>query len=107
MAADGLVKRDGTPLRLGAEAIRNAVKGAAEAQGSVTVVLPDESSQQLSVVDYGEAMSWDERLRQWRAALAVKGVQFKTNTVNGTYGRMEAYTYADLEARTYGALEGL
>lgn len=93
LAADGLVKRDGTPLRLGAEAIRSAVKNAAEAQGSVTVVLPDESSQQLSVVDYGEAMSWDERLRQWRAGLAVKAVQFKTNTVYGTWDRALAYTW--------------
>jgi hypothetical protein len=107
LAADGLTDRGGRPIRLGADEIRTAVKAAAAAQGSSTTILPDETSQQLSYVSYGEAMGWDERAHQWRASLDVKAFQFKTNTITGIVGRLAPYTVGDLAGFTVGQLGGL
>lgn len=107
LATDGLVKRDGRPFRIGADAIRDAVKAAAEAQGSVTVILPDETSKQLSFIGYGESLAWDERLRQWRAGISFEAVEFKTNTVYGLVGRLAPYTVGDLAGFTVGDLGGI
>lgn len=107
LADDGLARRDGALMKIGAPTIRSVVKTAAETAGSVTQMLPDESSQQLSVVDYGEALGWDDRRRAWLAALAVRAVQFTTNTIYGTYERMEAYSYGSMENFSYGGLENL
>lgn len=92
----GLVARDGTPLIMSAAKLRTAIKDAADAQGSVTVYLPDESSQQLSFVDYGEQLDWVERHLGWHGVSLARAVQFKTNTVYGTIDRLGAYTIDDL-----------
>lgn len=107
LAVDGLLNRAGGRIRLGASEIRAVVKAAKEAVGSVTVVLPDESNQQLSFVNYGEQMVWSERLKRWRATLPVQAIQYTLNTTYGTYGRLEAYTYGSLETRSYGEMEAL
>jgi hypothetical protein len=94
-------------MRLGASAIRQAVQDAASAQGSVTVILPDEQSKQLSFVDYGEALAWDERARRWQAAVTWKAVELKTNTTYGSVARLGAYTVADLAGWSVAQLGGL
>ena len=104
LAVDGLAKRDGTPLRLGAEQIKRIVRNVMGVAGSVQVILPDESNEQLSLVDYSETLAWDERLRQWRAALAVRAVQYKLNTLYGTHARLQAYSHAALQGYTHRQL---
>jgi hypothetical protein len=107
LCADGLVKRDGTPLRIGRKGIREAMQIAVDSINPVRVILPDETDLMLSFVDYSEAQAFDEVGRQWRGALHWKAVQFQAVVIYGTYGRMEAYRYVDLEQLSYQQIEGL
>jgi hypothetical protein len=74
LCADGLVRRDGVPLRMG----RRAIQWAVDTPGAVTCTLPDESVQELSFTDYAISQSFDEIGRQWRGSLTVKAVQWDT-----------------------------
>lgn len=78
LCSDGLVRRDGVPLRIGRRAIQRAVENAVDNPGSVTCILPDESMQDLSFTDYSISQSFDEIGRQWRGSLTVKAVQWDT-----------------------------
>ncbi len=108
LAADKLVKRDGTIMRHGADYVRDYIKTLADGPGVITGILPDESSQDLSIIGYTEGQAWNERMRQWQAAIAIEAAQVATNQVYGTYGRLEALgSYGTLENFTYGQLEGV
>lgn len=108
LAADGLVTRSGRPVHtVGAAQFRTVVKAAAAAIGSVTVVLPDESVQQLTFVDYKEGISFDTRLRKWTASLDVTAVQYTINTTYGTWGRLLAYRWQDIQSYTWSQVQGL
>jgi len=78
LCSDGLVRRDGVPLRIGRRQIQRVVEEAVDNPGAVTCVLPDESTQDLSFTDYAIAQSFDEIGRQWRGSLTVKAVQWNT-----------------------------
>jgi hypothetical protein len=78
LCADGLVRRDGVPLRIGRRAIQALVEQAVDVPGAVTCTLPDESVQELSFTDYSVSQSFDEIGRQWRGSLTVKAVQWST-----------------------------
>lgn len=78
LCSDGLVRRDGVPMRIGRRAIQNAVEQAVDQAGAVTCVLPDESVQELTFTDYAISQSFDEIGRQWRGSLTVKAVQHET-----------------------------
>jgi hypothetical protein len=107
LVGEGMIKRDSTPFRATKDAITTLISTAAAAPGSQTIIMPDESYQELSVVDYGAAYAWDERLRSWSAALDVKAIQFKVVTVLGTISRLKPYTIGDLKAFTIGQLKYL
>jgi hypothetical protein len=84
LCADGLVRRDGVPLRIGRKQIQCEVEKAVDDPGAVTCTLPDESVQALSFTDYAISQSFDEIGRQWRGSLTVKAVQWETvETVPG------------------------
>lgn len=107
LCADGLIRRDGVPLRIGRTRIRQIVEAARDAQGAVTILLPDESSQQVVVTRYQETTAFDDWYRKWQAALLVEGVQQATNLAFN-YGRLESYTYGALKAvYTYRQLKTL
>ena len=76
LCADGLVRRDGVPMRIGRNAIRSLVEQAVDNPGAVLVTLPDESTAYLSFVDYKISQAFDEVGRQWRGSLHVKAVQW-------------------------------
>jgi hypothetical protein len=76
LCADGLVRRDGVPVRMGRKQIQKLIEAAVDTPGAVAVVLPDESSQNLSFTDYSVMQSFDEIGRQWRGSLRVKAVQW-------------------------------
>jgi len=107
LAEDGLVCRDGTPLRRGAQRIRDHVRQFAESGEIVELVLPDEEIKMVSVYDYGETMGWWERAEKWVSALRVSFAEDSAGAVYGTYGRLRAYTYGNLRGLTYGALRQL
>lgn len=76
LCSDGLVRRDGVPLRIGRREIRRVVEAAVDTPGAVLVTLPDETVRELSFTDYSVSQSFDEIGRQWRGSLAVKAVQW-------------------------------
>lgn len=76
LCADGLVRRDGVPLRIGRLEIQKLVEAAVDNPGAETVVLPNETTQQLSFTDYSISQAFDEVARTWRGSLHVKAVQW-------------------------------
>ena len=78
LCADGLVRRDGTPLKIGRRFIQRVVEQAVDYPGAMLCTLPDESVQELSFTDYSVTQSFDEIGRQWHGSLSVKAVQWET-----------------------------
>ena len=78
LCSDGLVRRDGVPMRVGRRQIQRAVEEAVDTPGAVVCTLPDESVQALSFTDYAISQSFDEIGRQWRGSLTIKAVQWNT-----------------------------
>ena len=78
LCADGLVRRDGVPMRMGRTAIRQFVEAAVDNPGAIAVVLPDETRQDMSITDYQLSQAFDEVGRQWRGSLKLKLVQWAT-----------------------------
>jgi hypothetical protein len=76
LCADGIVRRDGVPMRKGRLQIKSEVEAAVDDPGAVLCVLPDETSMYLSFVDYKMGQSFDEVGRQWRGSLHIKAVQW-------------------------------
>jgi len=107
LASDGLICRDGTPLRRGAKRIREHVRALAESAEIVEFVSADEEVKQVSIFDYGETIAWWERAEKWVSALKVSVAEDATGAIYGTYGRLRAYTYGGLRGMTYGDLRRL
>jgi hypothetical protein len=78
LCSDGLVRRDGVPLRIGRRQIQRVVEQAVDSVGAVTCTLPDESVQELSFTDYAISQSFDEIGRSWQGSLTVKAVAWDT-----------------------------
>jgi len=76
LCADGLMRRDGVPVRMGRTMIRQLIEAAVDNPGAVAVVLPDETNTYLSFVDYKMSQAFDEVGRQWRGSLHIKAVQW-------------------------------
>jgi hypothetical protein len=106
-AEDGLVARDGTPLRRGAKQIRDMVRGLAESSAVWELVLPDEEIKLVAIYDYGEAIGWYERGKRWMSMLKIGVAEDATGSTYGTYGRLRALRYGDLRGMTYGDLRNL
>ena len=77
LCSDGLVRRDGVPLRIGRKEIQRVVEAAVDTPGAVRCVLPDETVQELSFTDYSVSQAFDEVGRQWRGSLQVKATQWQ------------------------------
>ena len=60
LCSDGLVRRDGVPMRIGRREIQRVVEEAVDSPGAVTCTLPDESVQDLRFTDYAISQSFDE-----------------------------------------------
>jgi len=105
---DGLLNWDNVPLRYGRERLLTVTEGARDAQGSVTIIMPDHSSQQVTVVPpFDLVQAWDDRTGEWKAAAQMRCVQFTQNITSGTYARMELLNYGQLSAYVYGQIERL
>jgi len=81
LCADGLVRRDGVPMRIGRKKIQQLIEQAVDEPGAVTCILPDETTQQLSFTDLRISQAFDEVGRQWRGSLRIKAVQHWTDTI--------------------------
>lgn len=80
LCSDGLVRRDGVPMRIGRRQIQRLVENAVDTPGAIVCTLPDESVQELSFTDYSISQSFDELGRQWHGSLTVKAVQWDVST---------------------------
>src|SRR6185503_5623068 len=107
LAEDGLICRDGTPLRRGAKSIRDHVRRLAQSGGIVELALPDEEIKMVSIYNYSETIGWWERAEKWVSALQVSFAEDATGSIYGTYGRLRSLTYGDLRGMTYGDLKTL
>lgn len=96
-AATGVPRRDGVADRRTGEEIRAQLQ-ALVGVGPATFVLPDETSQDLTVVDYEEAMApvgssygpaWD---------VAIKAITWRSLQVFGIWDRTHPYTWDELKA---------
>jgi len=76
LCADGLVRRDGVPLRIGRDAIEELIMQSVDAPGAVTCTLPTEDVQDLSFIDFTQTQSFDEVGRKWQCSMTVKAVQW-------------------------------
>ena len=106
-AHDHLTARDGTRLRYGATRIREHIRSAIRNAAVVPVILMDESSKTMSLVDIQEKTGWDGRAGRWEAGLQVSAVEEGTTSIYGTYGRLDLLVYGDLDSMVYGDLDTL
>jgi hypothetical protein len=104
LAEDGLVCRDGTPLRRGAKAIRDHVRGVITRGDIVRLILPDEDVKLVSVIGYGEAIGWYERQERWASGIKIQVAEDATGGTYGTYKRLLNRKYGDLLGMKYGDL---
>jgi len=81
LCADGLVRRDGVPVRVGRKRIQWCIEHAVDNPGALTVTLPDETVQELSFTDLKVAQSFDEVGRQWRGSLHIVAIQHFTTEI--------------------------
>lgn len=115
LAHNYVVRRDGLASPRRSDAIRQRLLDAAAQVGAVRLVLPDESIQYATVVDYKEdplppgkrhGMEWD---------VALTAIQYKSLSSAGSsssgdpvpYANLRGLTYASLAGYTYGQLETL
>lgn len=74
LAENGLRRRDGVPVRIGADKITSLLKAACATAVGVTVVTADETSQTLILQNYTEHQRWDNDLKQYRNIVSFIGV---------------------------------
>lgn len=75
LAEDGLLRRDGSPMRLGVAQLRTNIQTALATTAGVTLVLPDETSFLVQLSNYHEDSIFDEKTRQSRSVIQVDAAQ--------------------------------
>lgn len=96
LADDGLVKRDGTPLRFGRARIKDLMEQISGGAGSTTLLLPNEDSRTVAVANFGATRAWEARLRKWYGAYELACAEVAATTTYGTVQRSGAYRVGDL-----------
>jgi hypothetical protein len=88
-----------------AEDIRNGLMALAGIPGTIKLIPPSGVPEEVSVIDYQEQIVASDKRYGIEWEITLSATQFKTLTIQGsivqtsmTYGEMEAYTYAQLEA---------
>jgi hypothetical protein len=106
-AKSHLARRDGSVDRRDAEQIRQAVKDAAQVNGTVTMIMPDETSQEMTITNYSESLAPSSSRYGLTWDLGILATQYKMNTIYGTLDRLAAFTLDDLAVYTLDQLEVL
>jgi hypothetical protein len=100
-ARQWLARRDGVMERRTPWQTRQAMLEAAAATGAVEVYVPDEGIQALTVVDYAEALAPVTKRYGAEWDISMKGVQFRTATVYGTWDRVGMYDWDTVAQYTW------
>lgn len=106
VAGNRTPRRDGVVDRRSAQQIRLALMATA-GPGPTTVVMPDETTQQVDFVDYGEALRNEGQRWGLEWDIPITMVQFEALTVYGTWGRVGVLTWGDVAAYQWGQLPRL
>jgi len=107
LAEDGLICRDGTPLRRGALRIREHVRGIVADGRIVRLILPDEDIKLVSIIGYGEAIGWYERQERWASGIKIQVAEDSAGGEYGKYKRLNGRKYRDLNGLKYRELNSL
>lgn len=99
-----LARRDGVVDRRSPTQIREVCRAAAASIGAVDIVLPEQITQSVSIVDYSEALAPVTKRFGVEWDIAMKGVEFQTLTSYGTWDRVGAYTWDDIALMTWDDL---
>jgi hypothetical protein len=107
IAHDKVARRDGASDRKTAAQIRNLLVDAGQDPGHVTLTLPDETRSRFAMIEFQETVPPDGRLRRRGVAwdLGVSAVAYVTRSQYGTFDRLEATTFGDLDPRLFTDLE--
>lgn len=106
IAENGLRLCDGTPMRIGAKAIRELVEAGRNTAAPISITLLDEVPRTMMVISTSETFALDVYGgKRWREAIKVTATQ--DATVYGTWDNLEAYTWDQLEVFTWDQLEAL
>ena len=96
-----LARRDGLVDRLTPWQIREVCLAAASTIGTVDVIMPDEGLQAVSIVDYSEALAPVTKRYGVDWDIAMKGIQFRTVTIYGTWDRVALYDWDTIGLYTW------
>lgn len=106
-AMNHMARHDGTVDRRSALALRNKAIDVASRIGTCQVMLPHETMEELSFLDYGERKYSRQHRLGIEYEIDLRGIQYRTLSSAVDINQSNIWTYADLEAYTYGQLEGL
>lgn len=111
LAEDGLIMRDGTPLAIGAETIKDNLRTLYDNGQSVEFILPDDpdKTHYLKITDLAVVTAWDDRRERPRQVVAIQAIEQQEQQRYGTYARWAAMTptYDDWDNFTYAQWENL
>ena len=107
LAEDGLICRDGTPLRRGAMIIRDHIRSIIREGRIVRLILPDEDIKLVSIIGYGEAIGWYERQERWASGIKIQVAEDSAGGEYGKYKRLNSLKYSDLTNRKYRELNNV
>lgn len=79
LAADGLLKRDGSRVAQGAVYFQTMARRLREEAGTVYITWPDESSEYCAVTHIEEGVAWSDRTESWHEAIKVRVVTTEPN----------------------------
>lgn len=107
LANDGLLLRNGVPMRISGNRIKAVCEAAVDAAGSVRLTLPTGETENVSFLDLTESTDWDDDRGDSTTVMQMRGVTFATLAVYGTYDRLSVYTYDDLAQFSEDELQAL
>jgi hypothetical protein len=108
LAENGLRRRDGTPMRLGREAVKAVIEAAASTAAGVPLVLPDGSTVRVRIKGVEKTVAVEWPTRRTRAAYALECVEVSAVVTYGTHERLMAQgSHAALMTRTHAQLMAL
>jgi hypothetical protein len=96
-----LARRDGVIDHRTPWQIREACLAAAATIGTVDIYMPDEGLQAVSIVDYSEALAPVTKRYGTDWDIAMKGIQFRTTTIYGTWDRVALYDWDTIADYTW------
>lgn len=105
LIADGLTRWDNTPLRVGRTKLLSVLEAARDTVGSVTLIMPDHTAKEVTLISIGQTEAWNDRVNQWQSAVQVRCIAFGAVALYGTHARMmNLGSHTVMQKYTHGQL---